>query len=103
MNLSGGNQQKAVFARLLAVKPELMILNDPTRGIDIGSKEEIYKQVRELAQGGTSIILVSSEIEEISYLADRVIVLSKGEIQGEFTDEDVTLKNILTCAVRAKA
>ena len=103
MNLSGGNQQKAVFARLLAVRPELMILNDPTRGIDIGSKEEIYKQIRELAQGGTSIILVSSEIEEISYLADRVIVLSKGEIQGEFMDEDVTLKNILTCAVRVKA
>ena len=100
VNLSGGNQQKAVFARLLAIKPELMILNDPTRGIDVGSKEEIYKEIRALSNQGTSIILVSSEIEEINYLAHRVIVLSKGEMYGEFTDDEVTLKNILTCAVR---
>jgi ribose transport system ATP-binding protein len=100
INLSGGNQQKAVFARLLALEPELMILNDPTRGIDVGSKEEIYSEIRTLASQGTSIILVSSEIEEVSYLANRVIVLSKGEICGEFVDDGVTLKNILTSAVR---
>lgn len=100
INLSGGNQQKAVFARLLALEPELMILNDPTRGIDVGSKEEIYNEIRALSEQGTSIILVSSEIEEVSYLANRVIVLSKGETCGEFADEGVTLKNILTSAVR---
>ena len=103
MYLSGGNQQKAIFARLLAIQPSLMILNDPTRGIDIGSKEEIYKSIRSLSEKGTSIILVSSEIEEITYLANRVIVLSKGEIHGEFVDNQVSLENILRCAVRVKA
>lgn len=102
VNLSGGNQQKAVFSRLLAVKPQLMILNDPTRGVDVGSKEEIYRIIRELAVQGTSIIIVSSEIEEITYLANRVLVLSKGETRGEFIDENVTMKNILTCAVRGQ-
>ena len=65
VNLSGGNQQKTVFSRLLAVKPELMILNDPTRGVDVGSKEEIYRIIRELADQETSIIIVSSEIMKI--------------------------------------
>ncbi len=103
INLSGGNQQKAVFSRLIAANPSIMILNDPTRGVDVGSKEEIYKTIRKIVlEGGTSIIIVSSEIEEINYLANRVIVLSKGNICGEFSDKDVTLKNILTCAVRAK-
>ena len=102
MNLSGGNQQKAVFSRLIALKPTLMILNDPTRGVDVGSKEEIYRIIRKLVSTGTSIILVSSEIDEICYLADRVIVLSKGEVHGEFADDEVTLENVLTCALRAK-
>ena len=64
--------------------------------------KEIYKNIRELAGQGTSMIIVTSEIEELSYLADRVIVLSKGETRGEFVDEDVDLKNILTCAVGSK-
>jgi ABC-type sugar transport system ATPase subunit len=102
VNLSGGNQQKAVFSRLIALKPTLMILNDPTRGVDVGSKEEIYRIIRRLVSGGTSIILVSSEIDEICYLADRVIVLSKGEICGQFADAEVTQENVLTCAIRAK-
>ena len=74
-----------------------MVLNDPTRGIDIGSKEEIYREIRALAEKGTSIIIVSSELEEIQYLSNRVLVLSKGNIHGEFIDEEVTMKNILTC------
>jgi len=102
MNLSGGNQQKAVFSRLIALKPTLMILNDPTRGVDVGSKEEIYRIIQKLVSAGTSIILLSSEIDEICYLADRVIVLSKGEVYGEFADEEVTLENVLTCALRVK-
>ncbi len=102
MNLSGGNQQKAVFSRLIALRPTLMILNDPTRGVDVGSKEEIYRIIQKLVSQGTSIILVSSEIGEICYLADRVIVLSKGEVHGEFADDQVTMENVLTCALRAK-
>jgi ribose transport system ATP-binding protein len=101
VGLSGGNQQKTIFSRLLAVRPKLMILNDPTRGVDVGSKEEIYRIIRELATQGTSILFLSSEIPEINYLANRVIVLSKGEIRGEFVDEEVTTKNILVCATRA--
>lgn len=99
-NLSGGNQQKVVFGRLLLMEPDVMIMNDPTRGIDIGSKEEIYREIRALAENGTSMIIVSSELEEIQYLSNRVLVLSKGSIRGEFCDEEVTMKNILTCVTR---
>ncbi|MFB3926276.1 MAG: sugar ABC transporter ATP-binding protein [Syntrophales bacterium] len=101
VGLSGGNQQKAIFSRLLAVKPKVMILNDPTRGVDVKSKEAIYGFIRELAESGTSILFLSSEIPEINYLANRAIVLSKGEIFGEFKDDEVTTKNILTAATRA--
>jgi ribose transport system ATP-binding protein len=101
VGLSGGNQQKTIFSRLLAVRPKLMVLNDPTRCVDVGSKEEIYKIIRELASQGTSILFLSSEIPEINYLANRVIVLSKGEVCGEFIDANVTTKNILVSATRA--
>lgn len=101
-NLSGGNQQKTVLARILAVSPRVIILNDPTRGIDVGSKEEIYTIIRKLAKEGASIILVSSELDELCYLSHRVMVLSRGQIYGEFTDEEVTMDNVLPCAVRGK-
>ena len=100
--LSGGNQQKAILARLLAVEPKIMILNDPTRGIDVGSKDEIYRLIRQLAENGTSIIIVSSEMEEICYIADRAIILSKGVVRGEFFDMDVNIGNILPCAIRSE-
>jgi ribose transport system ATP-binding protein len=100
LNLSGGNQQKVIFSRLIAVKPKLMVLNDPTRGVDVGSKQEIYNLIREQASSGTSFILLSSEIPEISEIANRVIVLSRGVICGEFDDKQITTKNILTCATR---
>jgi ribose transport system ATP-binding protein len=100
MALSGGNQQKAIFSRLLAVRPKLMILNDPTRGIDVGSKEEIYNIIVELSSAGTSILVLSSEIPEIGRLANRVIVLSRGSICAEFSDEEVTTENVLRAATR---
>jgi len=100
--LSGGNQQKAVLARLLAIEPKIMILNDPTRGIDVGSKDEIYRLIRQLAENGMSIIIVSSEMEEMCYVADRAIILSKGVVRGEFFDEDVNIGNILPCAIRSE-
>ena len=102
MALSGGNQQKAILARLLAVEPKIMILNDPTRGIDVGSKDEIYRLIRQLAENGTSIVIVTSEMEEICYIADRAIILSKGVVRGEFFDEDVNIGNILPCAIRSE-
>ena len=101
VNLSGGNQQKAILSRLMAVKPKLLILNDPTRGVDVKSKEAIYRIIRELSNNGVSILFLSSEIPEIAHLANRVVVLSKGEVCGEFVDEQVTAVNILRAATRA--
>jgi len=101
IGLSGGNQQKVIFSRLLAVSPKVMILNDPTRGVDVKSKESIYGFIRDLAIRGTSILFLSSEIPEITYLANRVVILSKGEICGEYTDNEVTTLNILTSVTRA--
>jgi ribose transport system ATP-binding protein len=100
IDLSGGNQQKAIFSRLLAVEPKLMILNDPTRGIDVGSKEEIYNIIKGLASRGVSILMLSSEIPEIARLANSVIVLSKGEMRAQFVDSDVTLENIIRAVTR---
>ena len=100
VNLSGGNQQKAIFSRMLALKPKLMILNDPTRGIDVGSKEEIYNIIKELAVQGVSILLLSSEIPEIIKLANSVIILSKGEMRAEFSDSEVTSENIIRAVTR---
>jgi ribose transport system ATP-binding protein len=101
VNLSGGNQQKAILSRLMTVKPRLLILNDPTRGVDVKSKEAIYRIIRELSNNGVSILFLSSEIPEIAHLANRVVVLSKGEHFGEFVDDQVTAMNILRAAMRA--
>lgn len=101
VNLSGGNQQKSIFARLMSINPKIMILNDPTRGIDVGSKEDIYRYIRKMASKGTSIIILSSEIPEISYLSNRVIVLSKGTVVDEFVGDEITNRNILVSATKA--
>ncbi|MHB1347003.1 MAG: sugar ABC transporter ATP-binding protein [Candidatus Humimicrobiaceae bacterium] len=83
-SLSGGNQQKVVIARWLATNPKILILNDPTRGIDVGAKAEIYKIVDELAKSGFAILLTSSEIEEVLELSDNILVIYKGEIAARF-------------------
>ena len=91
--LSGGNQQKVILARWLATNPEFMILDEPTRGIDVGTKTEIQKLVIQLAQEGKSIIFVSSEIEEMLRVCNKMAVLRDGakvgEITGEMTQERV--------------
>jgi ribose transport system ATP-binding protein len=102
-SLSGGNQQKLLLARLLMVRPEIVILNDPTRGVDVGSKQEIYQIVFELARQGVSVLMSSSEIPEVVSLADRVIVMSKGRKIAELADEEVTVDNVLSLASRADA
>lgn len=90
-NLSGGNQQKAILARNLLVDPKVLIIDEPTRGIDVGAKNEIYVLMNELTKSGISIIMVSSELPEILGMSDRVLVLCEGEIAKEF---DNTEKNI---------
>jgi len=92
--LSGGNQQKVVLAKWLLSKPEILILDEPTRGIDVGSKFEIYKLMSRLAKEGMAIVMISSELPEIIGMSDRVLVVSHGKISGEFLRNDITSGNV---------
>jgi ABC-type sugar transport system ATPase subunit len=99
VNLSGGNQQKIAIAKALLTKPRILILDEPTRGIDIGAKAEIYGMMRELADTGIGIILISSELPEIIGICDRVIVMNKGriaaELPGDGIDEETVLRHAM--------
>ena len=97
-NLSGGNQQKVVLAKSLAGKSKVMIFDEPTRGIDVGAKHEIYLLMNELAQGGMAIIMISSEMPELLGMADRIIVMHEGEVMGELSKEEATQTRILELA-----
>ena len=98
MNLSGGNQQKVVFAKILSAVPELLILLEPTRGVDIGAKIEIYNIIDKLTEEGKSIILVSSDLPEVIGLCDRVLVMREGEIVKEIRKSEATQELILAYA-----
>jgi ribose transport system ATP-binding protein len=98
-NLSGGNQQKIVLAKWLATKPLVLLLDEPTRGIDINAKNEIYKLILELADSGLSILMVSSELPEILAISDRVLVMSEGELTAEFNIDEANEDNILKAAI----
>jgi inositol transport system ATP-binding protein len=97
-SLSGGNQQKIVLGKWLMQNPDILILDEPTRGIDIGAKAEIYALINELAKEGKAIIMISSELPEIIGLSDRVLVLSGGRLTGEYSKEDITQEKIMTSA-----
>jgi inositol transport system ATP-binding protein len=97
--LSGGNQQKVVLAKWLLNEPEIIILDEPTRGIDIGAKSEIYQIIAQLAADGKTIIMISSELEEIMGLCDRAIVLAHGKITAEFARADFRQEEILKAAM----
>lgn len=101
-SLSGGNQQKVVFAKWVATKPKLLILDEPTRGVDIGAKKEIYMIMNELTKQGVAIIMVSSELPEIIGMSDRVLVIHEGEAAGILTKEQATEENIMTLATGGK-
>ncbi|MGN6639445.1 MAG: ATP-binding cassette domain-containing protein, partial [Mucilaginibacter sp.] len=98
-NLSGGNQQKIVLAKCLATKPKVLMLDEPTRGIDINAKNEIYKLILELAASGMSFIMVSSELPEILAISDRVITMAEGVLTAEFITADATEDKILKAAI----
>ncbi len=97
--LSGGNQQKVVLAKWLLAAPRVLILDEPTRGIDVGAKFEIYQLILELADRGTGALIISSEIEELIGLCDRILVLSRGEITGEFSRPEFDRERILRAAL----
>jgi len=96
--LSGGNQQKVVLAKWLLTNPRVLFLDEPTRGIDVGAKQEIYAQINRLAERGLAIVLVSSELPEVLGLSDRVIVLHEGRVTGEFTRKEATPEAVMSCA-----
>ena len=100
MNLSGGNQQKVVIAKWLARDCDILIFDEPTRGIDVGAKNEIYKLMNQLASEGKSIIMISSEMTEILRMSDRIIVMCEGEIKGEIDIAEATQENIMAKATR---
>jgi ribose transport system ATP-binding protein len=97
--LSGGNQQKVVIGKWLQLRPDIFILDEPTKGIDVGAKREIYKLIFGLVESGVSVILISSEIEEIMGMSDRIFVMRSGRITGEFDVADATEDRLLHCAM----
>jgi D-xylose transport system ATP-binding protein len=97
--LSGGNQQKAVLAKMLLTEPKVLILDEPTRGVDVGAKFEIYKLMLELAAQGISIIMVSSELAEVLGVSDRVLVMGEGRLRGDFANDGLTQEMVLAAAL----
>ncbi|HCK70377.1 MAG TPA: D-xylose ABC transporter ATP-binding protein, partial [Planctomycetaceae bacterium] len=96
--LSGGNQQKVVLGKWLSMKPKILLLDEPTRGIDVGAKQEIYQLMEELADQGMSILFVSSELEEIIGMSDRVIVMHEGRLAGELDRSELSEQSIMNLA-----
>ncbi len=98
LNLSGGNQQKCLVAMWMGIRPEVIIFDEPTRGVDVGARVEIYQKLRELASAGTGIIMISSDLAELIGMCDRIIVMHKGQIKGEVLPDDFSEELILSFA-----
>lgn len=98
MNLSGGNQQKVVLGKWLAAKPRILVLDEPTRGIDVGAKAEIYKLINQLTAEGIAVLMISSELPEVMGMSDRILVMYEGRITGELTREEYTEELVMQYA-----
>ncbi len=96
-NLSGGNQQKVMLARWIYADPDVLILDEPTRGIDVGAKYEIYCIINELAKKGKSVIVISSELPEVLGVSDRIYVMNEGRFVGELSREDASQESVMRC------
>jgi ABC-type sugar transport system ATPase subunit len=94
-NLSGGNQQKIVIGKWLSMRPDVLIVDEPTRGIDVGSKSEIHNLIRDLAAQGYAVIVISSEMPEVLHVSDRIVAMFSGKVMREFTSEEVTEDNLI--------
>jgi ABC-type sugar transport system ATPase subunit len=97
--LSGGNQQKVVLAKWLLANADVLIVDEPTRGVDVGAKIEIHKQLRKLADRGKAVLVISSELPEILALADRILVLRSGTLSASFAAADATPERVLAAAL----
>ncbi len=100
--LSGGNQQKAILARCLLLNPRILILDEPTRGIDIGAKYEIYKLINQLVQQGIAVIVISSELPEVLGLSDRVLVMHEGKLKADLVNHNLTQEQVMEAALRSE-
>ncbi|MDP5241168.1 D-xylose ABC transporter ATP-binding protein [Uliginosibacterium sp. 31-16] len=100
--LSGGNQQKAVLAKMLLPAPRVLILDEPTRGVDVGAKYEIYKLMMELVKEGMSIIMISSELPEVLGVSDRVLVIGEGRLRGDFVNDGLSQETVMAAAIGQK-
>ena len=98
-SLSGGNQQKVVLSKWLNTNPRLLILDEPTRGIDVGAKAEIHSIINKLAKDGMAILLISSDLPEVLAMSDRILVMREGQQMGVFSREEATQENIMTAAM----
>ncbi|MCF7944768.1 MAG: xylose ABC transporter ATP-binding protein [Spirochaetia bacterium] len=101
-NLSGGNQQKVVLQKALLTKPKILVLDEPTRGIDVGAKLEIYKIMNQLVEEGVAIVMISSELEEVLGMSNRIVVMSQGKITAEMTSKEATQEKIMHAAIGGK-
>jgi D-xylose transport system ATP-binding protein len=101
--LSGGNQQKVVLGKALMTEPSVVFLDEPTRGIDVGAKHEIYEIIRQLTANGKAVVLVSSELPELMGLSDRILMLHEGRIGGEFSGTEATQERLLAAAMGQQA
>ena len=101
--LSGGNQQKVCIAKWLALEPRVLLLDEPTRGIDVGAREEIYGLIDRLAEQGVAILFASSDMEEVLQLSDRVLVMHEGKLAGELTREQANEESIMRLATGGAA
>jgi ABC-type sugar transport system ATPase subunit len=100
--LSGGNQQKVLFSRWARIADRLLILDEPTRGVDVGAKVEIYRMIRSLADQGVAVLMISSELAEVVGLADRVVVMAQGRVAGELYGDDVSEESVMRLAVHTQ-
>ena len=101
VNLSGGNQQKVQIAKWLFAKPQVLILDEPTRGIDVGAKYEIYSLMNKLVEQGMAIIMISSELPEVLGMSDRLYVMSEGHITGELSAEEASEEKVMAMAIKS--
>jgi ribose transport system ATP-binding protein len=97
--LSGGNQQKVVFAKLLGAECDILILDEPTRGVDVGARTEIYKDMQRLKKEGKAILMISSDLSELLSQSDRILVMSKGTIVGNLARDEATEEKVLSLAL----
>ena len=98
VRLSGGNQQKVIIGRWLASDPKILILDEPTRGVDVGAKVEIYEIIDNLVKSGVSVIMISSELPEVLGMSDRIIVMGEGQIRGVLSREEANQERIMSLA-----